>query len=213
MESLKVCLAFPKNDFVFVDQIWYFLALHKYSITQNIRFKVLRNFKTIFFWKTLSFTRKVVLCSLMQVLHFWALYQYSVTRKIQFRILTEPKTSLYRTPMREESFWKVSRSASLCQKNGLVFVNRIWHYKAWNQYSMAYKIWFRLLRDLKINLKEFQIYWESFWKVCLTFSEFFFDSLTKFGIFQSFTNIEWLRRFCLGFRLTSKQAYMKLWYA
>ena len=161
----------------------------------------MRNFKTIFFWKTLSFTRKVVLCSLMQVLHFWALYQYSVTRKIQFRILTEPKTSLYRTPIREERFWKVSRSASLCQKNGLVFVNKIWHYKAWNQYSMAYKIWLRLLRDLKTNLKEFQIHGERF--ASLSRKSYFY-LLTKYGIFQPFTNIEWLRRFHLGFWLTSK---------
>ena len=43
---------------------------------------------------------------------------------------------------------------SLSQKNGFAFVNQIWHFKALNQYSVAYKIRFRLLADLKTSSNE-----------------------------------------------------------
>ena len=55
--------------------------------------------------------------------------------------------------------------ASLSQKNGFVFVSQSWHFKAWNQYSLAKKIQFRLLTDFKKNLKEFKIQEEAFWRV------------------------------------------------
>ena len=42
--------------------------------------------------------------------------------------------------------------ALLFQKNGFVFVNQIWHFKALNQYSVAQKIRFKLLPDFKTNL-------------------------------------------------------------
>ena len=47
--------------------------------------------------------------------------------------------------------------ALLSQKNGFVFVNQIWHFKASNQHSLAQKIRFRLLTDFKTNLQETQI--------------------------------------------------------
>ena len=46
LESFKVNLTFPENGFAFVEQIWHFQALHQYSITQNIRFRPLADFKT-----------------------------------------------------------------------------------------------------------------------------------------------------------------------
>ena len=79
---------------------------------------------------------------------------------------------------------------------------------------MAQKIWFRLLKDLKkIGISNiWRTFLESF-KVNFAFPEIcLFYSLIKFGIFQSFTNIQWLRSFYLGFWLTSKQAYGKLQY-
>ena len=47
--------------------------------------------------------------------------------------------------------------ASLSQKNGSVFVNQIWYFKASNQYSVVQNIRFRLLTDFKTNLYETQI--------------------------------------------------------
>ena len=52
------------------------------------------------------------------------------------------------------NFRKVSKSLWLNQKNGFVFVDHIWHYKALNQYFMAQVIWFRRLTDFKTNLEE-----------------------------------------------------------
>ena len=108
--SRRVSL-FHKNSFVFMNQIWHYKALNQYSIAQNIR----------------------------------------------FRLLTDFKTNLQKTTIHEESFWKVSRFASLFQKNGFVFVNQIWHHKALNQYSMVRRIRFRFLTDFKTNLLETSI--------------------------------------------------------
>ena len=35
-----------KIDFVFLNQIWLFKVLNQYSIAQNIRFRLLADFKT-----------------------------------------------------------------------------------------------------------------------------------------------------------------------
>ena len=40
----------------------------------------------------------------------------------QLRFLTDSKSSLLVTPIKGERFWRVSRFASLSQKNGFVFV-------------------------------------------------------------------------------------------
>ena len=61
---------------------------------------------------------------------------------------------------------KSSKFASLFQKNGLVFVDEIWHYKAVNQYSMIQKIQLTLFTNfLETKLLETPIYGESFRKV------------------------------------------------
>ena len=52
--------------------------------------------------------------------------------------------------------------SSLSQKNGFVFVNQIWHFKALNQYFQLYKMQFRLLPGFKRNLWETRIQQESF---------------------------------------------------
>ena len=39
--------------------------------------------------------------------------------------------------------------ASLSKKNGFVFFNEIWHFKALNEYSVTHIIRFRFLRDFK----------------------------------------------------------------
>ena len=81
------------------------------------------------------------------------------------RLFTDPKTSLQGTPIWGESFQRVSKLTSFSQKNGFVFADQIWHYKALNQYFMAQKIRFRLLVDFKTNLQEAPIYEESFREV------------------------------------------------
>ena len=67
-------------------------------------------------------------------------------------------------------FWRSSTVASLSQKNGFLFVNQIWHFKALNHYSQAHKIRFRLSTDFKTNLQETQVQRESFWRVLIFLS-------------------------------------------
>ena len=84
-----------------------------------------------------------------QIWHFKALNQYSIAHKIQFRLLKDFKTNYSKLKYKE----KLSEEfPSFSQKNGFVFVNQFWHFKALNQYSVAQKIQFRLLKDFKTNL-------------------------------------------------------------
>ena len=122
--------------------------------------------------------------------------------------------------------------ALFSKKNGFVFVNQIWHFKALNQYSVVDKVWFRLLAESqkktkkKIGWKLILKFWTNipllkrfdsgFWQTSepidwkLKYREnlfrafqglprfswkIFLFSWTKFGIFQLFTNIQWLTRF------------------
>ena len=62
-------------------------------------------------------------------------------------------------------FLEIFKVASFSQKNDFVFFGQIWHCKALNQYSMALRIGFRLLTNLKTSLYEKLIYGESFWGV------------------------------------------------
>ena len=48
---------------------------------------------------------------------------------------------------RNFSFKRVSRSASLSRKNGLVFVDQIWYYKALKKNSMVQRISFMLSKQ------------------------------------------------------------------
>ena len=84
-----------------------------------------------------------------------------------------------------------------------------------DQYSMAQKIWLRLLRDFKISCRKLQ-YKEN------VFGDFqdlagcprktVLYSSNKFGVMKPWTNIPWFRRFDLGFWQTSKQICRKLQY-
>ena len=173
-----------KISFVFVDQIWHYKALNQYSITRKIRFKLLADFKTNLqetprqgesLWRVprfASFSQKNGFVFADQYWHCKALNQYPITQKFRFRLLINFKTNLQETPIQQESFWRVPRFASFPQKNGFVFFEQIWHYKALNQYSMAQRIRFRLLTDFKTNLQETPIQGESFWKVS-TFSSLY----------------------------------------
>ena len=62
-------------------------------------------------------------------------------------------------------FWKVSRLASLPQKNGFLFDDQIWHDKALYQYSITRKTRFTFLTDFETSLQENPIWEESFRKV------------------------------------------------
>ena len=102
--------------------------------------------------------------------------------------------------------------ASLFQKNSFVFANQLWHFKALNQYSVAYKIRFSLWQtseQICWNFKYRENVFGKFQGLPRFSYKTFFYSLTKFGSFQSFTNIQWLRRLYLGFWLNSKQAFKK----
>ena len=83
---------------------------------------------------------------------FWAFSQYSIPQKIRLKLFTGFKIYLWETLIQGETIWKVSRFALLYQKNSFVFVDQIRQFPALNQYSMAQKIHYRLLRDFKTNL-------------------------------------------------------------
>ena len=79
------------------------------------------------------FPRKKGFVFFRQFRHLKALQLYSVTDNIRFRLFTDFKTNLEKTQILIENFWRVSTFGLLCQKNGFVFVNKIWHFKALNQ--------------------------------------------------------------------------------
>ena len=138
-----------KNGFVFDNQIWYYKALNQYSVAEKIRFRLLRDFKTILqktqkqgetFWRVSKFaffSQKHGFVFVNQIFHFKDLNKYSVAHKIPLRLLTDFKTNTQETEIQREIFWRVSRLASISQKNCFVFINQIWHFKALNQYSVA----------------------------------------------------------------------------
>ena len=86
-------------------------------------------------------------------------------QKVELRVLADFKTNLLETPIHQGSFWRVWSFVSLFQKNGLVFVDQIWHSKSLNQYSVTQKIRFRRLGDFKTNLSETSIWGKTFWRV------------------------------------------------
>ena len=106
-----------------------------------------------------------------QFSHFKALSHYFQPYKIRFKLLTGFKTVLQETQIQGEGFGRVSTFASLSQKNGFVFVNQIWHFKALSHYFQPYKIRFRLLKVFKTILQETQIQGEGFGRVS-TFASF-----------------------------------------
>ena len=133
-----------KNDFVFLNQIWHFKALNQYLVAQNIRFRLLTDFKTNLqetetqrekFWRVSMFallSRENGFVFVNQTCHFKALNQYSVAQKIRFRLLIDFETNLQESQLQRKSFQRLSRFAWLSQKNGFVFVNQIWLFKALN---------------------------------------------------------------------------------
>ena len=100
-----------------------------------------------------------------QFWHFKALNQYFQPYKIRLRLLRAFKTLLQKIQICGERFGRVSRFASGFQKNGFVFVNQIWHFKALNYYFQPYKIRFRFLTGFKTILQETQIQGEGFRRV------------------------------------------------
>ena len=166
-----------KNGFVFVNQIWHFKALNYYFQPYKIRFRLLTGFKTILqetqiqgegFGRVSTFaslSQKNGFVFVNQIWHFKALNHYFQPYKIRFRLLTGFKTNLQKTLIQGGAFGRVSTFASLSQKNGFVFVNQIWHFKALNYYFQPYKIRFRLLTGFKTILQETQIQGEGFGRV------------------------------------------------
>ena len=107
-----------------------------------------------------------------------------------------------------------SKLALLTQKNVFVFIDQIWHQKGLNQCSMAQKIQLTLFADFKTNLQKTTIYRERFFEkfqhlLCFP-RKMVLYFLTKFCIFEPFTNIQAHRTFDLGFWSTSEQVYRKL---
>ena len=104
----------------------------------------------------------------------------------------------------------MSTFASFSQKIGFVFINQMWHFKALNQDSVAHKIRFRLLADLKTNYWKLKYREKVFRKFqCLPrFSrKRLFYSSTKFDILKPWTSIPWLIKCDLDFWQNSKQIY------
>ena len=87
-------------------------------------------------------------------------------------LLTDFKTNLQETQIQREGFERVSTFASLSHKNGFVFVNQIWRFKALKYYFRAHNIRFRLLTDFKTSLQETLIQREGFGRIS-TFTSLF----------------------------------------
>lgn len=106
---------------------------------------------------------------------------------------------------------EVPRYASLCQRNGFVFVYQIWYFWALHQYSIKLgvrKISKQICRKFQYSKKFFRKF-QCF--PCFPRAMAFYLS-TKFSNFNACTNIQLLRRFDLDFWPTSKQVYKKLQY-
>ena len=75
-----------------------------------------------------------------------------MAQKIRLRLLADFKISFEETPRSTEVRWKVLTVASFFQKNGFVFIEKIWYFQASYQYPIVQKILFKLLEDFKTNL-------------------------------------------------------------
>ena len=112
-----------------------------------------------------------------------------------------------------EGFGRISTFASLSQKNGFVFLNLIWTFKAfiWKLIRFDFFFW-----QTSKQIYRKHKYTEKVWKEFQRFPRFsrktVLYSSTKFGILMHWTIIYKLIRFDLGFWLTSKQIYRRLKY-
>ena len=155
-----------KNGFVFVNQFSHFKALNHYFQPYKIRFRLLTGFKTILqetqiqgegFGRVSTFaslSQKNGFVFVNQFLHFKALSHYFQPYKIRFRLLIGFKTILQESQIQGQGFGRVSRFASLYQKNGYVFVNQFLHFKAFSHYFQPYNLGFRVLTGFKTILQE-----------------------------------------------------------
>ena len=84
----------------------------------------------------------------------------SLVLKIWFRLLTHLQTNLNETAIWEENCRYVSNIASLSQKNGFVFVDKIFLFEACCQYLTTHNIQVRLMADFKTSLHETPIWYE-----------------------------------------------------
>ena len=147
--SASFCL---KTGFVFVDQIWHYKAMYYYSIIKKIRSRRLKDPKKSLqetpsweksFWKVsrfaLLFQKNGFVC-VIKLSHYKALNQSSMTQKFRFKILTDFKKKRIENPNIERTFLERFKVCFAFPKNGFVFSDEIWHYKAGNQYSITQKI-------------------------------------------------------------------------
>ena len=88
-----------------------------------------------------------------------------MAQKICFRLFGRLQNKFIGNSNIRGKFLKCFMVCSISQKNGFVFVNQIWHYKALNQYFMAQKVGFWLLMNFRTNLQKTSIQQESFWRV------------------------------------------------
>ena len=163
-----------KIRFIYLNQFSHFKALSHYFKPYKIQFRLLTRFKTILQETQIQgegFRRVSMFLSLSQKNGFAFVNQFSDFKtlnhnfqpdKIRFRLLTGFKTILQETRIQGESFGRVLTFASFSQKNGFVFVNQIFHFKALSHYFQPYQIRLRLLICFKTILQETQIQGESF---------------------------------------------------
>ena len=88
----------------------------------------------------------------------------SLVLKIWFRLLTHLQTNLNETAIWEENCRYVSNIASMSQKNGFVFVDKIFLFEAFCQYLTTHNIRVRQMADFKTSLHETPIWREPFMK-------------------------------------------------
>ena len=203
-----------KNCFLPVNQFSHFKSLSYYFQPDNIRFMLLTGFETILEETQIqgedfrrvstfaSFSQKDCFVFVSQFFHFKSLTHYFQPDKIRFTLLTGFKTILEETQIQGAGFERVSTFASVSQKNGFVFVNLFWHFKALIHYFQPYKIRFRVLTVFKTILEETQIQGAGFERVS-TFASVSqkngFVFVNQFWHFKSLSH--YFQRYKIRFRL------------
>ena len=148
-----------------LTKLVHYEAFNQYSIAQKIRFKVFKDVKHIyrkiqykqkFFGKFQGwscFAKKIVLYSSTKfgILKPWINVLWPRFNHLEDSIYTFGRTenTFLGNSIRRRAFLKIANVRVVVPEKCFEFVNKIWHSKHLNQYSVAQKIRFRLFTNFK----------------------------------------------------------------
>ena len=153
-----------------LTKLVHYEAFNQYSIAQKIRFKVFKDLKHIyrkiqykqkFFGKFQGwscFAKKIILYSSTKfgILKPWINVLWPRFNHLEDSIYTFGRTenTFLGNSIRRRSFLKIANVRVVVPEKCFEFVNKIWHSKHLNQYSVAQKIRFRLFTNFKKKKKQ-----------------------------------------------------------